>query len=84
MNDVEFKEANIIYCRMEEKLKECGKGKVEHYEEIEPEIERIYLSSIKAVTLKLQMDCRARFCLICACSSVVEERKFNPSLYGVF
>ena len=37
VNDVEFKEANIIYGRMEEKLKECGKGKVDHYEEIEPE-----------------------------------------------
>ena len=37
VNDVEFKEANIICGRMEEKLKECGKGKVDHYEEIEPE-----------------------------------------------
>ena len=57
---------------MEEKLKECGKGKVDHYEEIQPED---LLSSIKASTLKLQMDCRTRFGLICAYSCVVEGEK---------
>ena len=37
IKDEEFREANVVFCRMSQKLKECGKAKVEHHEEIEPE-----------------------------------------------
>ena len=35
--DEGFREANVVFSRMSQKLKVCGKAKVVHHEEIEPE-----------------------------------------------
>ena len=37
MRDVEFKEANVLFGRVCDNLEGCGKGKVDHHDEIEPE-----------------------------------------------
>ena len=45
ISDKEFREANSVFEDMLVKLKESGKGKIDHFEEIEPEdILKLYRS----------------------------------------
>ena len=51
ITDVEFKEAHVFFGRVWDNLKACGKGKVDHQDEIEPEHLLKLYSSFDVTTL---------------------------------